>query len=304
MTYRMDPRAEGSTIHRLPETFLNKRGEAILVRTLDDRICEGLVKMYLDFQPRNSFQGLPPVSDKVCVAWVKQMIASGINLAALSFDVGVVGHVVLFPIDDLRCELLIAVLHSYQNTGIGTQLMRCCVQLACEIGFEKIWLPVQASNARARHLYRKCGFDYIESKDAQELEMAMDVKRYHEAISIGVERIMNTKLVTIGPTESCRKAVELILSRRISSLPVIDEHGVMMGVLAENDLMLPSNLTKQVADILTRDVLTVRANCTIARVVRMFQSSKVGSIPVLDERNQLVGLIGRKDILAYYVACL
>jgi CBS domain-containing protein len=304
MTFRINPKGEGATIHRLPETFVNKRGEPVLIRTLDERICEGLVEMYLNYKPRNSFQGLPPVNDKSCAAWVHYMIATGINLAGLSFQHGVVGHVVVFPIDELACELLIAVAPASQNTGIGTRLLRCCVQMAYELGFEKIWLPVQADNTRARHVYKKCGFEYVEGTDSRELEMSLDVKRYHAAVSVRVDQVMNPNVVTVGLETDCRQAAQLLLTRRISSLPVLDDQRRLVGILSDSDLMLPSNLGKQVADILTRDVLTAEPGDTLAKLVRMFQSPGVGSIPVLDAERRVVGIVGRKDILTYYLRCI
>jgi CBS domain-containing protein len=232
------------------------------------------------------------------------MIATGINLVALSFEHGVVGHVAVFPIDDLACELLIVVAPASQNTGIGTRLLRCCVQLTYEIGFEKVWLPVEADNARARHVYKKCGFEYIEGKDSRELDMALDVKRYHEAVNIRVQQVMNPNVVTVAADIPCRQAAELLLSRRISSLPVVDGEGRLLGILSDSDLMLPSNLAKQASDILTRDVLTATATATLAKLVRTFQSPGVGSIPVLDDQRRVVGIVGRKDVLNYYLRCL
>ena len=100
MDPRMDIRGEGSTISHLPQAFINKRGEAIVSQTLDEKTSEGLVKMYLDYQPRNSFQGLPPPTDSACVKWVQHMIGNGVNLVAVSYLEGVVGHSALFPVND------------------------------------------------------------------------------------------------------------------------------------------------------------------------------------------------------------
>jgi predicted transcriptional regulator len=115
---------------------------------------------------------------------------------------------------------------------------------------------------------------------------------------------MNRNVVTVGPETSCREAAELLLARRISSLPVVDSQHLLIGILSDSDLMLPSNLDKQVSDILTRDVLTTHTNSTLAMLVRMFQSSGIGSMPVLDEERRVVGIVGRKDILTYYLRCL
>jgi len=300
MQTRIDPRAEGSTIHRLPQVFVNKGGEAILIRTLDERVCPRLVEMYLAYQPRDSFHGLPPISDDACVRWVNQMIGNGINLIALAFEEGVVGHAGLFPIDDQVCELLVVVAPSFQNTGIGTRLTQSAIQLAYEIGFERVRLTVEARNRRARRVFKKCGFEDLPDVDPWECEMAMDLKRYHDAINTRIGAVMNRRVVTIRKDESCRTAARRFLQERVASLPVVDADGTLIGIISETDLMTPSNLDSSVRDTLTRDVLYVREDCTIGKAVRLFQSMRIRCIPVVDRDMKLIGVVSRKDILAYY----
>ncbi|MHB1034886.1 MAG: GNAT family N-acetyltransferase [Pirellulales bacterium] len=296
----MDPRAEGSTIYRKPRAFITKKGEAILIRTLDEKTCQGLSAMYLAFQPRNSFQGLPPITDTACSKWVDHMIGNGINMVALSFGDGVVGHAALFPIDDEVCEFLVVVSPPFQNSGIGTQLTRCSVQLAYEIGFNRIWLPVAATNVRAKHVYEKCGFEYLPDGDPREREMALDLKRCHNLVHVPVAEIMTRNVVTIRDDQPCKAAVEIFLQRRIGSLPVVDAEGELTGIITEMDLMLPSNLGRNVSDIQTREVVFVPEDCTIAKIIRMFEVKRIRCIPVVDARKRLVGVVGRKDVLAYY----
>ena len=88
----------------------------------------------------------------------------------------IVGHAALFPINDKKCEMLVVVCPGFQNLGIGTELVRSCIELADELGFERIWLPVDATNVRARHVYRKCGFEYVSNKQGRELDMSCDVR--------------------------------------------------------------------------------------------------------------------------------
>jgi CBS domain-containing protein/RimJ/RimL family protein N-acetyltransferase len=296
----MDQRVENATIHAFPHAFINKKGEAILIRTLDDALCQGLIEMYLAYRPRNSFQGLPPISDDACVKWVQHMIGNGINLVALSFGNGVVGHVALFPIDDKRCEMLVVVNPPFQNTGIGTELARCSIRLAHEIGFENMWLSVPATNVRARHVYRKCGFEYLSDKPSRELEMALDLKRGREAVAARVAAIMNDDVITISVDEPCRKAITTFLHHPVATLPVVDENQQLAGIVSESDLMLPSNIDRQVTDVLTREVVTVSRDCPMAKVIRLFQSRRIRCIPVVDEERHLVGIVGRKDVLRYF----
>ncbi|MGA2059164.1 MAG: GNAT family N-acetyltransferase [Thermoguttaceae bacterium] len=300
MVPRLDPRAEESTIYRKPRAFITKKGEAILIRMLDEKICQSMIAMYLAFQPRNSFQGLPPVTDEACTKWVQHMIGNGINIVALSFGDGAVGHAALFPMDNEVCEMFVVVSPPFQNTGIGTQLTRCSVQLAYEIGFDRIWLPVECTNVRARHVYKKCGFENLPGRDLRELDMSLDLKRYHKLVQATVSGIMNRNVIIIRHNQSCKDALEIFVNQRVASLPVVDEQGELMGIISETDLMFPSNIARNVSDIETMEVVTVREDCTIAKVVRMFESKRIRCIPVVDGHKKLVGVVGRKDVLAYY----
>ena len=296
----MNDRVRQSTLARTPHAFLNKRNEPIVITPLDARHEAGLVAMYLAYEPRNSFWGLPPIQDKACTRWVEGMIANGVNLVALSFDVGTVGHAALFAMADEACEMLVVVSPSHQNLGIGTQLARCAVQLSHEIGFCRMWLSVEANNLRARHVFSKCGFEYLARHDPTEVEMALDVRTYHDPSNLPVSEIMTREILTVHPEMPCRVAIKIFLSQPIGAMPVVNGADQVIGIVSQTDLILPANAGKRVRDIMTRRVVTVREDCPITKVVGLFHSRKIRCIPVLDRRKKLVGIIGRKDILAYY----
>jgi hypothetical protein len=58
---------ENCTVHSYPHALVNRKGEPILVTTLNDMRCPLLTEMYLAYRPRNSFQGLPPITDEACL---------------------------------------------------------------------------------------------------------------------------------------------------------------------------------------------------------------------------------------------
>lgn len=165
----------------LPRQVDAANGLPVELRLLPADDGPRLVDMYLDFQPRNSFQGLPPLKDAACIKWVEQMLDMGVNVVALAHRVSLIGHAALFPVDQRKCEMLVVVCPGFQNIGVGSQLMRACIDVAYELGFQQISLPVDATNVRARHLYEKCGFEYTSDKQARELEMACDVTRCRTA---------------------------------------------------------------------------------------------------------------------------
>ena len=168
----------GTAIHLSPHAFINKKGDSVLIEMLDEKRRQQMVGMYLAYEPRNSFSGLPPTADEACVRWVERMITTGINLLALSSCGDVVGHAGLFPIDEETCEMLVVVSRPLQKLGIGTELTRCGIQLAHERGFQTIRLGVEAGNHVARRVYEKCGFSYLTRGLLGELDMHLDVKRH------------------------------------------------------------------------------------------------------------------------------
>jgi GNAT superfamily N-acetyltransferase len=174
----MDLSARAATARCLPCAFSSKNGLPCDLQFLPLAAGQRLIDMYLAFQPRNCFQGLPPIKDAVCVRWVEDMLRTGINIIASCDQRGIVGHSALFPINPQKCEMLVVVCPGYQNVGIGTELVQGCIDLADELGFARIWLPVDATNVRARHVYRKCGFEYVSNQQSREMDMACDVRQH------------------------------------------------------------------------------------------------------------------------------
>jgi N-acetylglutamate synthase-like GNAT family acetyltransferase len=107
---------------------------------------------------------------------VEEMVRTGFHVAARSNDEAIIGHAALFRINQYKCEMLVAVSPEFHNMGIGTELVRACIDMAVELGFDRIWLPVDATNVRARHVYEKCGFEYASSSLGREVDMLCDLR--------------------------------------------------------------------------------------------------------------------------------
>jgi CBS domain-containing protein/GNAT superfamily N-acetyltransferase len=287
------------TICRAPHAFVDKAGEAILVTLLGERRHDELCAMYLAYCPRNSFNGLPPISDEACEEWARGMVRQGVNLVALSFWDGVVGHAALFPMDERSHEMLVVVNPAHQNRGIGTELTRSATRLAVEIGCERVWLSVEAMNLRARHVYAKCGFEQVSAVPGH-VEMEMDLRRYARELSVSVAEVMTSEVVTSSMGQRCSAAVDLLTTSHIGALPVVNERGELAGIVSETDLMQPVNLRRTVGEVMTRKVITIRDDCSIEDVIKLFLTRKVRCIPVVDAAGALAGVVGRKDILSYY----
>jgi len=291
-----------TTIYSSPDVFNDKQGNPILIKPLEPALHEQLITMYLQYEPKQSFEGLPPSSDEACIKWVQHMLTEGISLVAILLKNAVVGHAILFPMDrdGSTCEMLIVVSPVHQQCGIGSQLIHCIIQMAYELGFSTIWLTVGVTNFIAKHLYNKCGFKYLTIGDIDHVEMSLDLQQYHMTANVKVGEVMNPHVISVSRDTPCKDAIDIFLEKKIASLPVVNDKREVIGILSETDLIIQANVNRKVNDVSTWGVTTVCEECNLDKVIRLFQAKKIRCIPVLNSSKKLVGVVSRKDILAYY----
>ncbi|MBN2109039.1 MAG: GNAT family N-acetyltransferase [Deltaproteobacteria bacterium] len=294
------PDISTTTMYSSPHAFLDRGGNPIMLRADVPELLDDLTRMYLAYQPRGTFSGLPPVADKACISWVKEIIETSIGLMAMSFEHLVVGHAALFPIRDGICELLIVVAPQKQHNGIGTQLLHSLIQMGYEVGFSQIWLSVEKSNFVALHLYNRCGFERLAFTDGAQVEMTLDLKQYSPTVTVKVGKVMNRGVILVNLHDSCKRVVELFLNHSVDVLPVVSDDGVLSGILSQSDLIFKPILQRKVCEIATQDVVFLHESCTIEHAIWLLQTKRLRCIPVVDDKHRVVGSISRRDILAHY----
>ncbi|WP_414657769.1 CBS domain-containing protein [Deinococcus sp. VB343] len=130
-----------------------------------------------------------------------------------------------------------------------------------------------------------------------------------------VSELMTAPVVTAPPALSLPDAAHLMKTRGIRRLPVVDEGGVLVGIVTDRDLReaLPSKLSTlspweattrlaavKVADVMRRSVLTVEGSADARDAAYTMLEHRVGALPVLNEQGQLAGLITVTDVLRDY----
>jgi acetoin utilization protein AcuB len=131
-----------------------------------------------------------------------------------------------------------------------------------------------------------------------------------------IER-MATDLITIGPDLTIGEAKKIMSENSIRHLPVIDDEGLLIGIVTDRDMRdaMPSTLKKKadyeknlaiiknykIQDIMTRDLLTIYPYYTIQDTLLVIQKKKVGALPVVDEEGRLKGILSTRDLLTAFV---
>jgi CBS domain-containing protein/RimJ/RimL family protein N-acetyltransferase len=292
------------SIFQHPRAFIDKHKDPQIIMPLDERRHEKFRAMFFTEMPRTSLNGVPPLKDDACNAWINQIMFTGTNLIAVNFGGEIVGSSALFPMNDLMWEILINVVPSFRNKGIGTQLALCAIELAYEAGVNKIWLSVDAQNVVARHIYLKSGFEYIGNDGTGEMSMILELVRLRQTETISIETILNKNVISIKEDALCCEAIKLFLKNRIGALPVVDDTNTLVGILSETDLIVEINFNKRVSDVMTKDVISVRDEYSVAKVVRLFRCKKLRCFPVINSKKKLIGVIGRRDILELFASML
>ncbi len=118
-----------------------------------------------------------------------------------------------------------------------------------------------------------------------------------------VRDYMATELTLLSPDEGALKAMRRMLDVQISGAPVVDEHGSLVGILTQRDCLTIAYRTSYhgetagiVADYMTREVVTIPVDTDWVEALGRFFESPYRRFPVV-ERNQLVGVISRRDLL-------
>lgn len=104
---------------------------------------------------------------------------------------------------------------------------------------------------------------------------------------------------TVGPNETVGEARALLEDHGISSLPVVDQDCKLLGIVSSRDILFVHDDTGLVRDVMTpkRRLVTAPLGTTISQAEQILQTHKVEKLPLVDDHNQLTGLITLRDIL-------
>jgi len=93
--------------------------------------------------------------------WFERSIKEGMRYLVARVEGRVVGGASIHPHTDKRAhvaEFGIYIRDGYRNLGLGTTLTKTFIEIAKEKGLEILQLSVYATNNRAFHVYKKCGY--------------------------------------------------------------------------------------------------------------------------------------------------
>jgi CBS domain-containing protein len=131
-----------------------------------------------------------------------------------------------------------------------------------------------------------------------------------------VREWMSSPALVIRPEASIGSAHEVMKTRKIRRLAVVDEHNRLIGIVTIGDIReaKPSDATTlsiweinylyeqyTVEKIMSHDVITIKADDRVVNAAKLMLEHKVSGLPVINNEGVLVGMITESDIFRMVV---
>lgn len=144
-----------------------------------------------------------------------------------------------------------------------------------------------------------------------------------------VKDIMTKEVFTVNENDTVEKCANILSTKNLSGLPVVDDNNKVIGIVTEGDLIkrasriegppvlevlggifyleTPNKFMERlkkltgsiVKEIMTKDIITIDPDKELEDAATLLVRKKIKRLPVVDKEGNLVGIISRKDIMHY-----
>ncbi len=102
--------------------------------------------------------------------------------------------------------------------------------------------------------------------------------------------------ITITGEQTVGDALQMMQDNHIGGIPVVDNKGMLIGIVTNRDLRFETNMQRPIAEVMTRENLITISSTDNETIMHALQTHKVEKLPVVDKDGKLIGLVTYKDI--------
>lgn len=144
-------------------------------------------------------------------------------------------------------------------------------------------------------------------------------------VAMRVGDVMTRSVISLAPGDSMLKAARLMIQYGVSGFPVLDR-GKLVGIITQGDFLRREEIGteqrcgpspgasvgeladayvhahgRKIGEVMTRNVLTVSEDASLAEAVGLMESNRVKRLPVV-KGDAVIGIINRANVLHAFVA--
>ncbi len=111
------------------------------------------------------------------------------------------------------------------------------------------------------------------------------------------ESVMIEQPYTIKADVKVYEAMKMMREYGVSGLLVEDKDRTLNGIITNRDITFEKNMERKVSELMTNNVITAKYGTTMEQAKEILHKHRIEKLPVVDDKNRIVGLITSKDIM-------
>ena len=104
--------------------------------------------------------------------------------------------------------------------------------------------------------------------------------------------------VTILPNQYIYDVAKIRTELGYKKVPIVDEKGILVGLITELDYFLPDDLSKKIKDVMRplKEIVVAKEPITLKQANKIIKERKLSILHIVDRRGKLVSIVTRKDL--------
>ena len=115
-----------------------------------------------------------------------------------------------------------------------------------------------------------------------------------------VNQYMTASPISIGVDEDYDSAFEIMETKDLHHLPVVNHSGEIVGILTRRDLQLAARFfheaPAEVAEVMHAPVVTIAQDAKLEEASERMMVQRIGCLPVVDDNRELTGMLTETDL--------
>ncbi len=115
-----------------------------------------------------------------------------------------------------------------------------------------------------------------------------------------VNQYMTASPISIGVDEDYDSAFEIMETKDLHHLPVVNRSGEIVGILTRRDLQLAARFfheaPAEVAEVMHAPVVTIAQDAKLEEASERMMVQRIGCLPVVDDNRELTGMLTETDL--------